>query len=101
MNLRRPAAATSSLEGISDFFFPPACLSCKIKLHSGNQELNPSKKKAEWIRERNRAEAFDKAAGAGRKYLLAPEKVEKSQLESYISILNLDWHFCPFKLLLS
>lgn len=57
-------------------------------MHCGNQELNPSKKEAEWIREKNLAEAFDKAAGARNTYLLALEKVEKIQLESYMLILN-------------
>lgn len=37
-------------------------------MHRGNQELNPSKKEAERIREKN-AEAFDKAAGARNKDL--------------------------------
>lgn len=55
---------------------------------------------AEWITEKNLAEGFDKAVGARSKYLLTPEKVEKGQLESYISILNLDLHFCPFKMFL-
>lgn len=53
------------------------------------------------IIEKNLAEVLDKAAGARRRHLLAPEKVEKSQPESYISILNLDWYFCSFKMLRS